>query len=97
MALRVDYVQVEGLINQMKACEENISEIYTDMHTTVESLVNNGYMEAEAANAYVDEFTEMLAPDIENLKELVAEYYAQLSKICANFAEADAKIAQALF
>lgn len=97
MALRVDYVQVEGLINQMKACEENISEIYTDMHTTVESLVNNGYMEAEAANAYVDEFTEMLAPDIESLKELVAEYYAQLSKICANFAEADAKIAQALF
>lgn len=97
MALSVDYVQVEALIGQMQSCEEDISAIYTDMQSTVQSLVNNGYMEAEAANAYVDEFNEMLSPDIQALKDLVAEYYAQLSKICANFADADSKIASSLF
>lgn len=97
MALRVDYEQVESLIGQMQSCESEISEIYTDMQTTVQSLVNNGYMEADAANSYVEEFNQMLSPDMQALKDLVAEYYAQLSKICENFRDADQKIAQSLF
>lgn len=97
MALRVDYEQVEALIGKMQSCESDISSIYSDMQSTVQSLVNNGYMEADSANAYVDEFNEMLSPDMQALKDLVAEYYAQLSKICQNFRDADEKIAASLY
>lgn len=54
--LRVDYAAVEGLIGDMKGYEGNIEDLYSDMTTTVSSLVSNGYMEAESATAYVEEF-----------------------------------------
>lgn len=95
--LRVDYVAVESLIGDMKNCETNIESVYSDMKSTVEGLVTNGYMEADAANAYVDEFTQMLGPDIEKLSQLINQFYTQLSQVCQNFAEADAKIASMLF
>lgn len=95
--LRVDYMAVEGLVSDMKTYEASIETTYTDMKTTVESLVNNGYMEAEAANAYVNEFTEMLGPDVEKLAELIGKFSTQLTQICENFAEADAAIASMLF
>lgn len=95
--LRVDYVQVEGLINEMKTCEANVESVYEEMTTTVSSLVNNGYMEADAANAYVTEFKQMLGPDIENLSDLITRFYNQLSQICQNFADADSKLAKMLF
>lgn len=47
--LRVDYAAVEGLIGDMKGYEGNIEDLYSDMTTTVSSLVSNGYMEAESA------------------------------------------------
>ena len=50
--LRVDYAAVEGLIGDMKGYEGNIEDLYSDMTTTVSSLVSNGYMEAESATAY---------------------------------------------
>ena len=58
--LRVDYAAVEGLIGDMKGYEGNIEDLYSDMTTTVSSLVSNGYMEAESATAYVEEFKNML-------------------------------------
>ena len=58
--LRVDYAAVEGLIGDMKGYEGNIEDLYSDMTTTVGSLVSNGYMEAESATAYVEEFKNML-------------------------------------
>ena len=88
--LRVDYAAVEGLIGDMKGYEGNIEDLYSDMTTTVGSLVSNGYMEAESATAYVEEFKNMLGPDIESLSDLINQFYTQLSQICQNFAEADA-------
>lgn len=95
--LRVDYAAVEGLIGDMKGYEGNIEDLYLDMTTTVGSLVSNGYMEAESATAYVEEFKNMLGPDIESLSDLINQFYTQLSQICQNFAEADANIADMLF
>ena len=95
--LRVDYVQVESLITDMKSCEANVENIYEEMTNTVSSLVNNGYMEADAATAYVEEFKQMLGPDIENLSDLITRFHSQLSQVCQNFAEADSKLAKMLF
>ena len=95
--LRVYYAAVEGLIGDMKGYEGNIEDLYSDMTTTVSSLVSNGYMEAESATAYVEEFINILGPDIESLSELINQFYIQLSQICQNFAEADANIADMLF
>ncbi len=95
--LRVDYEAVQELIEDMKGYEADIESTYSDMTTTVKSLVDKGYMEADSANAYVEEFTEMLGPDIESLSELINKFYTQLSQVCQNFADADAKIAGMLF
>ena len=95
--LRVDYEAVQELIEDVKGYEADRESTYSDMTTTVKSLVDKGYMEADSANAYVEEFTEMLGPDIESLSELINKFYTQLSQVCQNFADADAKIAGMLF
>lgn len=95
--LRVDYAAVEGVIGNMKQCKEDIVEKYKQMMQIVESLVSEGYMEAESADSYVSEFKEMLGPDIKSLSDLINDFYEQLSKICQNFAEHDSKIAGMLF
>lgn len=94
--LRIDYERLNGLVNDMRICEIDIENIYSDMRLTVSSLIHNGYMEAEAATAYVNEFNSLLAPDIESLKTLISDYYTQLNNICNAFAEADNKMSQML-
>ena len=94
--LRVDYVSVRSIIGDIKGYEEEIESIYDVMDTTVGSLVSDGYMEAESATAYVEEFENMLGPDIQSLKTLVASFYKQLSDICDNFEDADSRIAEML-
>ncbi|MCM1082592.1 MAG: WXG100 family type VII secretion target [Clostridium sp.] len=95
--LRVDYVAVQEIIQNIMTYESDVESKYGDMTTAVESLVNNGYMEAEAATAYVDEFKQMLGPDVEDLAEMLGTFHTQLTQICQNFADADAKIAGMLF
>ena len=94
--LKVDYVKLGDIIDDMKKCETTIEVVYGDMKTTVEALVNNGYMEAISATAYVTEFNSLLAPEIESLKTLINKYYNQLSEICEKFNDADYKLAQGL-
>jgi WXG100 family type VII secretion target len=94
--LRVEYDSVRSIIGNMKDYESEVEEIYDEMDNTVKSLVNNGYMEAESANAYVSEFEELLGPDIKKLSQLIQSFYKQLDDICNNFEEADAKIADML-
>lgn len=95
--LRVDYVSVQDIIENIATYESEVESTYGDMTTAVESLVNDGYMEAEAATAYVNEFKQMLGPDVEDLAELLVNFHTQLTQICQNFADADAKIASMLF
>ena len=95
--LRVDYVAIDQIVNDMKKYEEEIGSRYTDMTAIVESLVNDGYMEAESADAYITEFKEMLGPDLKKLLDIVHKFYTQLSQICQNFADHDSKIADMLF
>lgn len=94
--LKVDYEMLGSIVNDMKVCENNIDAIYTDMKTTVESLINNGYMEAMSATAYVTEFNSLLSPEMESLKTLVQKYYTQLNKICDEFADIDYRMSQVI-
>lgn len=94
--LRIDYNAVTALTAQMQTAAGNVQTTYESMKTTVDSLVSNGYMEAEAATAYVDNFTSLMGPALEDLNELITSFYNQLNTICDNFADADAKIAQAI-
>ena len=55
----------------------------------VGELVENGYMESESATAHVEEFNNLLSPDITKLIEVIEEYYNQLKQICSNFSEGD--------
>ena len=94
--LRVDYVSVRDIVSDIQTYESEIEEIYDLMDTTVNALVSEGYMEAESATAYVEEFENMLGPDIQSLKTLVASFHKQLTDICNNFEDADARIADML-
>ena len=74
-------------------------------YAAVEGLIGDmkGYegniedLYSDMTTAYVEEFKNMLGPDIESLSELINQFYTQLSQICQNFAEADANIADMLF
>lgn len=90
-------VNLGDFSQQLESVCQQFENLDDDMTTTVSSLVSNGYMEAESATAYVEEFKNMLGPDIESLSELINQFYTQLSQICQNFAEADANIADMLF
>lgn len=94
--LRIDYNAVSSLTAQMQTAAENVQTTYESMKTTVNSLVSNGYMEAESATAYVDNFTSLMGPALEELNVLLTSFYNQLNTICDNFAEADASIAKAI-
>lgn len=87
--LSIDYDGVEAVISDMKTYEEDINTIYADMAATVESLVGNGYMEAETADAYTAEFKALVGPDIEELSEVLSVFYTQLAQTTQIFAEHD--------
>ncbi len=96
MALKISYSELTALTGQMEKEAGNIMEVYESMLTTVNSLVDNGYMEAESANSYVENFTSLIGPSITELNSLVVSFYTQLNTICDNFAEVDAQIASAI-
>ncbi len=91
--LFINYEGVDAVVNDMKAYEENINTIYSDMSSTVESLVGNGYMEAEAADAYINEFRELVGPDIMKMSEILSTFYTQLAQVKQAFIDHDSSIA----
>ena len=92
MALRINYNELASLSGQMEQAAGNIMAIYENMLNTVNSLVENGYMEAEAATTYINTFTSLLGPSMTDLNTLVVAFYTQLNTICENFAEVDKQI-----
>ena len=95
--LRVDYPQVENIKGQMLAIEKKVEASYDVMDTAVSSLVNNGYMDGDAAQAYVDEFRNMLSPDLQALEELITTYAKQLGEVCDIIRDADKQLASMIF
>ena len=93
MALKISYNELSALSGRMEKEATNIMSVYESMLTTVNSLVSNGYMEAESANTYVDNFTSLIGPSILELNTLLVKFYTQLNTICDNFADVDAQIA----
>ncbi|MBQ9935586.1 MAG: hypothetical protein IJO70_07060 [Lachnospiraceae bacterium] len=96
MALKISYNELTVLTGKMEKEAENIMTVYESMLTAVNSLVENGYMEAESANTYVNNFTSLLGPSITELNSLVVSFYTQLNTICDNFCEVDKQIAAAI-
>ncbi len=95
--LRVDVDSLTSVtIPAMKQEKTNLDTCYDDMCGIVQSLVDNGYMESEAATAYVEEFKTLLAPDVAKLSEMVDTYCVQLGQICTAFSEQDRAIADSL-
>lgn len=83
-------------IPAMKRHQESISTCYEDMKAAVQSLVDNGYMQSETAEAYVTEFTTLVAPDVQELCSMVGTYYTQLQQISDSFLQVDATMAGSL-
>lgn len=96
MALRIDYNGLTATVAQMQTAAANVQATYEDMQTTVNALVTNGYMEADSANTYVENFNSLLGPSMEDLNQLITSFHTQLTTICENFAEADRNIANAI-
>lgn len=91
--LKVDYESIESsTIPKMQKIEEDVQALYTAMDRVIKSLKQ--YMEAEAADAYLAEFEELVGPDIQKIEELVAEYYTQLSQVVKQFADMDSEISK---
>lgn len=96
MALRISYNELTALTAQMEKAAEAVMTTYESMESTVNSLIDNGYMEAEAATTYVNNFTSLLGPSMTELNTLIVSFYTQLNTICENFAEVDKNIASAI-
>lgn len=95
--LVVNTENLQGVtIPAMQASKTDLEDSYTRMKGIVNGLVVNGYMESETAQAYVDEFSTLLAPDIEKLTALIESYYTQLGQICDGFAAHDQGMAREL-
>ena len=86
--LEVNYEAIaQETIPAMKKAENDIEAIYNHMDKAVKSM--KGYMQAESADAYEQEFITLLGPDIKKLEELISEYYTQLNQVVKNFEELD--------
>ncbi len=89
MPIKLDYSNLEQKMSKMSNCSSKLEEVFADMKDTVSSLVEQGYMEAETANACVNEFDTIMSPDLEDLVDLIDEYQKQLKQICEAFQNAD--------
>jgi len=92
----LNYSQIYEIASNISTNRENISTEYETITTTVNSLVDNGYMSAETATAYVNQFTTMLGPAIEELLELLQVYSNNLVATADNFQRIDHTIADSL-
>lgn len=95
--IRVSYSGLEDTACRLDNESKKILATYQDMLTTVESLVSDGYMEGSAAQAYIDEFKQLLDPDMRALADLIAAYSRQLRQVSENVREADMQLAKMLF
>ena len=80
-------------IPSMQKLKTDIETSFSNMTTTINELVDNGYMDSETAIAYVNEFNSLLSPDIQALVDLVSTYATQLGQICENFIQNDKNMA----
>ena len=95
MALRVDYSGVGGdTIPAMQKCKKEIATAYSDMEAAVGALVE--YMEADAANSYINEFKDLIGPAVEQMEELIRDYHTQLQSVVDHFEEVDKQIATSI-
>ena len=89
-------VDVDNLTNvtipEMQRLKTEVETSFADMKTIVRGLVDNGYMDSETAISYVNEFNNLLAPDIQALLDLIQDYYTRLGEICENFIQNDVKM-----
>lgn len=95
--ISLSYEQIESIVGSMQKNEANIADEYDTMSSVVKSLVTDGYMSAESANRYVEEFTALLAPDINTLLDMLEEFHTQLQKIAEMFKTVDETVAASLF
>ena len=96
-SLRVDVDNLTSVtITSMQQEKTKLYSCYEDMASAVQSLVDNEYMQSQAANAYVEEFNSLIKPDVEALSNMVETYYTQLSQICEAFTEGDRALADFL-
>lgn len=89
MPIKLDYTTLEEKMSKMSNCSLKLEEVFADMKDAVSSLVEQGYMEAETASACVNEFDTIMAPDLEDLVDLIDDYQKQLKQICEAFQNAD--------
>lgn len=94
--ISLNYSQIYDIASDISTNKENISTEYETITTTVNSLVDNGYMSAETATAYVNQFTTMLGPAIEDLLGLLQAYSNNLVTTADNFQRTDREIARLL-
>lgn len=94
--ISLNYTQIYDIASDISTNRENISTEYETITTTVNSLVDNGYMSAETATAYVNQFTTMLGPAIEELLGLLQAYSNNLITTADNFQRIDREIADLL-
>lgn len=93
-SLIVDVENLTGVtITSMQTLKGEVDTAHDNMKAAVQKMVDNGYMDSETAVAYVDEFTNLLSPDLQTLSNLIESYYTQLEQVCNAFLEGDTSMA----
>lgn len=96
MKIELSYSQINDLADQINTNKGSIESEYETITATVHSLVDAGYMSAESATAYVNQFTTILGPEIEELIVLLETYRNNLIASAEGFQNLDHEIANAL-
>ena len=94
--LYMNYTEIDSVLRRMQTCKTNINNNNDTMSNIVKGLLDNGHMEGETADGYLQEFEQILGPDLQSLSELLDSYSKQLSDISSNVAAADKAVGSML-
>ena len=97
MKIKVQPETILGEVQNIKTSRNNIETYYSEMETTVESLVNDKYMEGEAATRYVEEFKEKVRPSLDSTLQLLDEITAAIEEIVNDMLEQEKEIFASVF
>lgn len=97
MKIKVCPDTILGEVENIKTSRNNIESYYSEMETTVESLVSDNYMEGEAATRYVEEFKEKVRPSLDSTLQVLDEITAAIEEIVNDMLEQEKQLVGAVF
>lgn len=95
--IKLDISGARSVIASMKVKRDNIEDYYGEMATVVASLTADGYMEGEAAEGYVTEFTDKMNPTIDEVLAVIDACITQIETLVNDIWEVEKNLFSNVF